>query len=186
MAEADIALIGLAVMGQNLIMNMNDHGFVVCAYNRTVSKVHDFLQNEAKGSKVIGAESLEDMVTKLKKPRRIILLVKAGQAVDDFIDKLVTTLKPRSFHPHQLDRSWRKCLLFILQCLREIFTTPKNKRDGRPRTRGRYQQVKILNIPSFDFPPSRTQNLLQPTFYFSQRLVAVIFIKRWNNRLCAL
>lgn len=63
----------------------------VCAYNRTVSKVHDFLQNEAKGSKVIGAESLEDMVTKLKKPRRIILLVKAGQAVDDFIDKLVSS-----------------------------------------------------------------------------------------------
>lgn len=54
-----------------------------------MSKVHDFLQKEAKGSKVIGAESLEDMVSKLKKPRRIILLVKAGQAVDDFIDKLV-------------------------------------------------------------------------------------------------
>lgn len=122
--RADIALIGLAVMGQNIIMNMNDHGFVVrscfcfffplqllsvnlfhcnllfhpvitkpiqqvCAYNRTVSKVKDFLQNEAKGSKVVGAESLEDMVSKLKKPRRIILLVKAGQAVDDFIDKLV-------------------------------------------------------------------------------------------------
>ena len=64
----------------------------VCAFNRTVSKVHDFLQNEAKGSKVIGAESLEDMVSKLKKPRRIILLVKAGQAVDDFIDKLVSPL----------------------------------------------------------------------------------------------
>uniref|UniRef100_A0A3B3YSZ4 6-phosphogluconate dehydrogenase, decarboxylating n=1 Tax=Poecilia mexicana TaxID=48701 RepID=A0A3B3YSZ4_9TELE len=93
MAQADIALIGLAVMGQNLIMNMNDHGFVVCAYNRTVSKVHDFLQNEAKGSKVVGAESLEDMVSKLKKPRRIILLVKAGQAVDDFIDKLVPLLQ---------------------------------------------------------------------------------------------
>lgn len=61
----------------------------MCAYNRTVSKVHDFLKNEAKGSRVIGAESLEDMVSKLKKPRRIILLVKAGQAVDDFIDKLV-------------------------------------------------------------------------------------------------
>ena len=86
---ADIALIGLAVMGQNLILNMNDHGFVVCAFNRTVSKVQYFLQNEAKGTKVIGAESLEDMVSKLKKPRRIILLVKAGQAVDDFIDKLV-------------------------------------------------------------------------------------------------
>lgn len=64
----------------------------VCAYNRTVSKVHDFLKNEAKGSKVIGAESLEDMVAKLKKPRRIVLLVKAGQAVDDFIDKLVGSL----------------------------------------------------------------------------------------------
>uniref|UniRef100_A0A671TBC9 6-phosphogluconate dehydrogenase, decarboxylating n=1 Tax=Sinocyclocheilus anshuiensis TaxID=1608454 RepID=A0A671TBC9_9TELE len=77
MAQADIALIGVAVMGQNLILNMNDHGFVVCAFNRTVSKVHDFLNNEAKGTKVIGAESLEDMVSKLKKP-----------PVDDFIDKL--------------------------------------------------------------------------------------------------
>ncbi|TSR39591.1 Kinesin-like protein KIF1B [Bagarius yarrelli] len=90
--EADIALIGLAVMGQNLILNMNDHGFVVCAYNRTVSKVQDFLQNEAKGTKVIGAESLQDMVSKLKTPRRIVLLVKAGQAVDDFIEKLVPLL----------------------------------------------------------------------------------------------
>uniref|UniRef100_A0A671TCB7 6-phosphogluconate dehydrogenase, decarboxylating n=1 Tax=Sinocyclocheilus anshuiensis TaxID=1608454 RepID=A0A671TCB7_9TELE len=92
--NSDIALIGVAVMGQNLILNMNDHGFVVCAFNRTVSKVHDFLNNEAKGTKVIGAESLEDMVSKLKKPRRIILLVKAGQAVDDFIDKLVPLLEP--------------------------------------------------------------------------------------------
>lgn len=93
MAKADIALIGLAVMGQNIVLNMNDHGFVVCAYNRTVSKVHEFLKNEAKGTKVIGAESLEDMVCKLKKPRRIVLLVKAGQAVDDFIDKLVPLLE---------------------------------------------------------------------------------------------
>ncbi|XP_062822097.1 6-phosphogluconate dehydrogenase, decarboxylating [Anolis carolinensis] len=92
MAEADIALIGLAVMGQNLILNMNDHGFVVCAFNRTVSKVDDFLANEAKGTKVIGAHSLEEMVSKLKKPRRIILLVKAGSAVDDFINKLVPLL----------------------------------------------------------------------------------------------
>ncbi|XP_015737871.1 6-phosphogluconate dehydrogenase, decarboxylating [Coturnix japonica] len=93
MAQADIALIGLAVMGQNLILNMNDHGFVVCAFNRTVSKVDDFLANEAKGTKVIGAHSLEEMVSKLKKPRRIILLVKAGSAVDDFIDKLVPLLE---------------------------------------------------------------------------------------------
>ena len=72
MAEpvADIALIGLAVMGQNIILNMNDHGFVVCAFNRTVQKVDDFLSNEAKGTNVVGATSMEDMVAKLKKPRR--------------------------------------------------------------------------------------------------------------------
>lgn len=73
---ADIALIGLAVMGQNLILNMDEKGFVVCAYNRTVSKVNDFLNNEAKGTKVIGADSLKDMVAKLKAPRKVMLLVK--------------------------------------------------------------------------------------------------------------
>ena len=73
---ADIALIGLAVMGQNLILNMNDHGFVVCAYNRTTDKVKSFLENEAKGTKVIGAYSLKEMVEKLKPPKRVMLLVK--------------------------------------------------------------------------------------------------------------
>ncbi|XP_014209763.1 6-phosphogluconate dehydrogenase, decarboxylating [Copidosoma floridanum] len=91
---ADIALIGLAVMGQNLILNMNDHGFVVCAYNRTTDKVKSFLANEAKGTKIVGAFSLEEMVSKLKKPRRIMLLVKAGSAVDAFIEKLVPLLSP--------------------------------------------------------------------------------------------
>ena len=66
---ADIALIGLAVMGQNIILNMNDHGFVVCAYNRTTEKVDAFLNNEAKGTKIVGAHSLQEMVDKLKKPR---------------------------------------------------------------------------------------------------------------------
>lgn len=64
----------------------------VVAFNRTVEKVEQFLQNEAKGTKVVGAKSLEDMVSKLKKPRRVMLLVKAGQAVDDFILKLVRGL----------------------------------------------------------------------------------------------
>ena len=91
-AVADIALIGLAVMGQNIILNMNDHGFVVCAYNRTTEKVDAFLNNEAKGTKIVGAHSLEEMVKKLKKPRRVMLLVKAGAAVDAFIDKLVPLL----------------------------------------------------------------------------------------------
>ena len=64
--KADIALIGLAVMGQNLILNMNDHGFTVVAFNRTVAKVDEFINKEAKGTKVIGAHSLEEMVSLLK------------------------------------------------------------------------------------------------------------------------
>merc|ERR1712226_255247 len=89
---ADIALIGLAVMGQNIILNMNDHGYAVCAYNRSTDKVDRFLENEAKGTKIVGAHSVEEMVAKLKKPRRVMLLVKAGQAVDDFIEKIYPLL----------------------------------------------------------------------------------------------
>ncbi|CAO3646735.1 unnamed protein product [Cunninghamella echinulata] len=92
-AVADIGLIGLAVMGQNLILNMNDHGFVVCAYNRTTSKVDDFLANEAKGTNVVGAHSVEELCAKLKRPRKVMLLVKAGSAVDAFIDQLLPHLE---------------------------------------------------------------------------------------------
>ncbi|ORY42221.1 decarboxylating 6-phosphogluconate dehydrogenase [Rhizoclosmatium globosum] len=90
---ADIGLIGLAVMGQNLILNMNDHGFTVCAYNRTVEKVDQFLANEAKGTNIIGARSIQDLCSKLKTPRKIMLLVKAGQAVDDFIAQIIPFLE---------------------------------------------------------------------------------------------
>jgi 6-phosphogluconate dehydrogenase len=90
---ADIALIGLAVMGQNLILNMNDHGYTVVAYNRTVSKVDEFLNKEAKGTKVIGARSIEEMVKLLKRPRRVMLMVKAGAAVDEFIELLLPHLQ---------------------------------------------------------------------------------------------
>ncbi|KAJ2896912.1 phosphogluconate dehydrogenase (decarboxylating) gnd1, partial [Coemansia aciculifera] len=79
--------------GQNLILNINDHGFKVCAYNRTVSKVDDFLANEAKGTEVIGAHSIEEFVAKLKRPRKIMLLVKAGDAVDKFIETLLPYLE---------------------------------------------------------------------------------------------
>lgn len=93
MATGDIALIGLAVMGQNIILNMNDHGYTVVAYNRTVAKVEEFMSKEAKDTNIIGATSLEDMVSKLKTPRRVMLLVKAGSAVDAFIEKLVPLLE---------------------------------------------------------------------------------------------
>ncbi|KAJ2450868.1 phosphogluconate dehydrogenase (decarboxylating) gnd1 [Coemansia sp. RSA 2336] len=92
-ATADFGLIGLAVMGQNLILNINDHGFKVCAFNRTVSKVDHFLENEAKGTNVIGAHSVEEFVAKLKRPRKIMLLVKAGSAVDKFIETLLPHLE---------------------------------------------------------------------------------------------
>ena len=87
--KGDIALIGLAVMGQNLILNMNDHGFTVVAYNRTVSKVDDFMNGAAKDTNIIGAQSIEEMVGHLKRPRRVMMLVKAGQPVDDFIDRVI-------------------------------------------------------------------------------------------------
>ncbi|HZT22260.1 MAG TPA: decarboxylating NADP(+)-dependent phosphogluconate dehydrogenase [Verrucomicrobiae bacterium] len=93
-AQADIAVIGLAVMGQNLILNMNDHGFTVVAYNRTVEKVDHFLANEAQGTKVLGAHSIEEMVRLLKKPRRVMLMVKAGKPVDEFIEQLLPHLEP--------------------------------------------------------------------------------------------
>ncbi|KAG5420572.1 GND1 [Candida metapsilosis] len=91
--RGDLGLIGLAVMGQNLILNAADHGYNVVAYNRTVSKVDHFLENEAKGNKhVIGAHSIQELVDNLKRPRRIMLLVKAGPAVDAFIEQLLPYL----------------------------------------------------------------------------------------------
>ncbi len=92
--KGDIALIGLAVMGQNLILNMNDHGFTVVAYNRTTSKVDEFLQNAAKGrDTILGARSIEEMISLLKRPRKVMLMVKAGKAVDEFIELLLPHLE---------------------------------------------------------------------------------------------
>lgn len=89
----DIGLIGLAVMGQNLVLNMNDHGYTVVVYNRTTEKVDHFLTHEAKGTKVLGAHSIKELVGQLKRPRRVMMLVKAGQPVDDFIEQLVPHLE---------------------------------------------------------------------------------------------
>lgn len=92
MSQADIGLIGLAVMGQNLVLNMNDHDFSVAVFNRTTSKVDDFMAGPAKGKKIIGTHSLEELVGILKKPRRVMLMVKAGAVVDSFIDTLLPHL----------------------------------------------------------------------------------------------
>src|SRR5690349_12304482 len=92
-ATCDIGLIGLAVMGQNLVLNMNDHGYKVAVFNRTVSKVDDFLANEARGTQVAGAHSIEELVSLLKRPRRVMLMVKAGETVDQMIDQIVPHLE---------------------------------------------------------------------------------------------
>src|SRR5210317_1693233 len=92
MSSADIGLIGLAVMGQNLVMNMNDHGFTVAVFNRTSSRVDEFLEKAARGSNVVGTHSLQALVDALESPRRIMLMVKAGEVVDDYIDQLVPSL----------------------------------------------------------------------------------------------
>ncbi len=92
--RADIGLIGLAVMGQNLVLNMNDHGFRVAVYNRTTSTMREFVEGPAAGTHVRGYEDVASLVGALKRPRRVMLMVKAGKAVDAVIDELVPLLEP--------------------------------------------------------------------------------------------
>ena len=91
--QCDIGLIGLAVMGQNLILNMADHGFRVAAYNRTTSKVDDFLAGSARGKPIVGCYSPEEVVQNLKRPRRVMLMVKAGEAVSQTISQFAPLLE---------------------------------------------------------------------------------------------
>ncbi|MBN2612341.1 MAG: decarboxylating NADP(+)-dependent phosphogluconate dehydrogenase [Bacteroidales bacterium] len=90
---ADIGLIGLAVMGENLVLNMESKGFTVAVFNRTVEKVDKFVNGRGKGKNFIGAHSIEELVKSLKRPRKVMMLVKAGQAVDDFIELLIPHLE---------------------------------------------------------------------------------------------
>ena len=92
-ASCDIGLIGLAVMGQNLVLNMNDHGYKVAVFNRTVSKVDDFINNEAKSTQVVGSHSMEEFCGLLKSPRRVMIMVKAGDVVDQTIDHVLPFLE---------------------------------------------------------------------------------------------
>lgn len=91
--EADIGLIGLAVMGRNLVLNMNDHGYAVAVYNRTTARVDEFLNSEAKDRDIFGAHSIEEFVGLLKRPRKIMIMVKAGGPVDATIESLLPFLE---------------------------------------------------------------------------------------------
>ncbi len=121
---ADIGLIGLAVMGQNLVLNMDDHGFTVAVFNRTTSKVDEFLAGTAKGTKVIGCHSVEELVKNLKRPRRVMVMVQAGKAVDVVFEQLIPLLEPgdilidggNSHYPDSIRRAQyleSKGLLFV-------------------------------------------------------------------------
>ena len=90
---SDIGLIGLAVMGENLVLNMESKGFQVSVFNRTVQKVDDFLAGRAKGKKITGTHSIEELVKSVQHPRKIMIMVKAGNAVDETIDSLLPFLE---------------------------------------------------------------------------------------------
>jgi 6-phosphogluconate dehydrogenase len=94
MSKGDIGLIGLAVMGENLVMNMESKGFTVAVYNRSTEKVTNFMEGRAKGKNIIGTYSIKELADNLKKPRKIMMMVKAGKPVDDFIDQIIPYLEP--------------------------------------------------------------------------------------------
>ena len=93
MSQADIGLIGLAVMGENLVLNMANHGFTVAVYNRTTSRVDDFIGSRAQGKSIIGTHSPEELLAQLKRPRRVMMMVQAGTAVDRVIESLLPLLQ---------------------------------------------------------------------------------------------
>lgn len=92
MSKADIGLIGLAVMGENLVLNMESHGYTVAVYNRTTQKVDDFINGRGKGKNIIGTHTVEELIENLKSPRKVMIMVKAGKPVDAVIDQLLPLL----------------------------------------------------------------------------------------------
>src|SRR5579859_1810143 len=93
-ATADIGLIGLAVMGENLVLNMESHGYTVAVFNRTLARVDNFLAGRAKGKRIVGCHSVKELVAALKRPRKVMIMVKAGPAVDQVIDEVAPLLEP--------------------------------------------------------------------------------------------
>jgi 6-phosphogluconate dehydrogenase len=93
-ATADIGLIGLAVMGENLVLNMESRGFTVAVFNRTVARVDDFVKGRAKGKRIVGCHAVKDLIAALKRPRKVVIMVKAGTAVDQVIEEVTPLLEP--------------------------------------------------------------------------------------------
>src|ERR1700722_18345093 len=91
---ADIGLVGLAVMGENLVLNMESHGYTVAVFNRTQARVDDFVAGRAKGKRLLGCHTVQELVSSLKRPRKVMIMVKAGSAVDNVIDEVAPLLEP--------------------------------------------------------------------------------------------
>ncbi len=124
MSKADIGLVGLAVMGENLVLNMESHGYTVAVFNRTVQKVDNFVNGRAKGKNIIGTRTVEEFVSQLKRPRKVMIMVKAGKPVDAFIEQVLPYLEEgdiiidggNSHYPDSIRRTEyleEKGLLFI-------------------------------------------------------------------------
>ena len=94
MPKQNMGLIGLAVMGENLVLNIESHGFSVAVFNRTTNKIDNFIKGRAKGKNIHGCYSIKELINSLEKPRKIMLMVKAGKPVDDFIELLLPHLDP--------------------------------------------------------------------------------------------
>src|ERR1700748_1495056 len=92
--SADIGLIGLAVMGENLVLNMESHGYTVAVFNRTQARGNDFVAGRAKGKRIVGCHSVKELVAALKRPRKVMIMVKAGPAVDQVIADVAPLLEP--------------------------------------------------------------------------------------------
>ena len=131
MKKADIGLIGLAVMGENLVLNMERNGFTCAVYNRTVEKVDNFVNGRGAGKKFIGCHSIQELCDNLESPRRIMMMVKAGAAVDALIEQLVPYLDTTSAAPSRGNTGQIRGDLFSMYvAIRESITRPPSSAPG--------------------------------------------------------
>jgi 6-phosphogluconate dehydrogenase (decarboxylating) len=167
---ADIGLVGLAVMGENLVLNMESHGFIVAVFNRTTSKVDAFTAGRAQGKKIVGTHSVQELVGSLKRPRKIMIMVKAGPAVDDVINELAPLLEPGDIlidgGNSEYQDSTRRTRDLKAKGLLFIGTGVSGGEEGALRRRGRRaegpvdharRQSRGLAARQADFPGHRRQ-----------------------------
>lgn len=169
MKKADIGMIGLAVMGENLVVNMLDHGFRVAVFNRNTDKVRNFVEGGGKGRDVVGAYSLQELVDSLEPPRRVMMLIRAGSAVDEMLSKLTPLLEkgdiiidgrqlefPRHHPPHGADGGARPALCGLRRVRR------RGGRAARPEPHARRIARGVALYPRYTAGPSQPRRTARP------------------------